>query len=494
MVRESAADRPWRTTCPALAAAPETAERSAPCPRWGERGRLLLLRGGERLPAAEFSPATRRAVVAGGAAVVHDTRGDLKVVGVVDAPRLGGRLVGVDPPHRRLWPAADAPRGSWPSPGGCVLIVTVGMLVFASRASTQAVRALSSAVRRVEAGEVDAGVLRLDTGDEIGELSAVVERYVRQSRDLRDNLEEKVRAKTQRLEALHHIDRGILAAESVEAIARGALAAAAPDRAVPLGRRRCSSTAAPSTARFLAVHGDGRPDEGAAPAGSAPADVLRARACVPRGPGGPRRLLPDLPAAGGRRHRSLLSAPLVAGGEPIGLLCVAGSPSRAASTATTRRSWARSPRSSRWPSTRRGCARRSTGSSSGCRRWSSTCRRAWLLLERDGRIALANPLRARPPGDVATPSAAGDVTELGGLLARARCWQGRRWSRARSRGGRRRRVPGRGPAARRRAGRRSSSSARSRASARPRRSPSSRRAWPRSASSPPASRTTSTTS
>jgi two-component system cell cycle sensor histidine kinase/response regulator CckA len=77
------------------------------------------------------------------------------------------------------------------------------MLVFASRASTQAVRALSSAVRRVEAGQADADGLRLDTGDEIGELSAVVERYVRQSRDLRDNLEEAVRAKTHRLEALH---------------------------------------------------------------------------------------------------------------------------------------------------------------------------------------------------------------------------------------------------------------------------------------------------
>ena len=66
-------------------------------------------------------------------------------------------------------------------------------------------------------------MLRLDTGDEIGELSAVIERYVRQSRDLRDTLEDKVRAKTQRLEALHHIDRGILAAESVDAVARGAL-------------------------------------------------------------------------------------------------------------------------------------------------------------------------------------------------------------------------------------------------------------------------------
>ena len=148
------------------------------------------------------------------------------------------------------------------------------MLVFASRASTQAVRALSSAVRRVEAGQVDADVLRLDTGDEIGELSAVVERYVRQSRDLRDNLEETVRAKTQRLEALHHIDRSILAAESAEAIARGALPRLRSDRAVPAGApsllferehraRRASwrrtATGGPRRGRHGArVRGDGR--------------------------------------------------------------------------------------------------------------------------------------------------------------------------------------------------------------------------------------------
>ncbi|MGG7377766.1 hypothetical protein ACQ7B2_03040, partial [Escherichia coli] len=90
-----------------------------------------------------------------------------------------------------------------------VLMVIVGMLVFATRASTQAVRALSSAVGRVEAGQGEAIELRLETGDEIGELSAVVERYVRQSRDLRENLEETVRDKTRRLQALQHIDRSI---------------------------------------------------------------------------------------------------------------------------------------------------------------------------------------------------------------------------------------------------------------------------------------------
>ena len=55
---------------------------------------LLLLRGDESLPVADFSPATPSGG-GGRRAVVHDTRGELKVVGVVDAPRLGGRLVGV---------------------------------------------------------------------------------------------------------------------------------------------------------------------------------------------------------------------------------------------------------------------------------------------------------------------------------------------------------------------------------------------------------------
>jgi signal transduction histidine kinase/HAMP domain-containing protein len=221
MVRESATTTLARDL-PELAAAPDTVQRLGHFAEWSEGGRLLLLRAGETLPAAEFSPATRRRIEAGDPAIVHDTRGDLKVVGVVPAPALGGRLVGVVTLTDAYGPLMSAARLLGIA-GGCVLIVTVGMLVFASRASTRAVRALSSAVRRVEAGEVDAGVLRLHTGDEIGELSAVVERYVRQSRDLRDTLEEKVRAKTQRLEALHLLDRSILAAESVDAIVRGAL-------------------------------------------------------------------------------------------------------------------------------------------------------------------------------------------------------------------------------------------------------------------------------
>src|SRR5262245_7506694 len=216
MVRESATATLARDL-PELAASPDTVQRLGHFAEWSEGGRLLLLRAGETLPAAEFSPATRRRIEASGTAIVHDTRGDLKVVGVVPAPALGGRLVGVVTLTDAYGPLMSAARLLGIA-GGCVLIVTVGMLVFASRASTRAVRALSSAVRRVEAGEVDAGVLRLHTGDEIGELSTVVERYVRQSRDLRDTLEEKVRAKTQRLEALHLLDRSILAAESVEAI------------------------------------------------------------------------------------------------------------------------------------------------------------------------------------------------------------------------------------------------------------------------------------
>jgi signal transduction histidine kinase len=205
IVRESAADRLAREL-PALAAADDAAHRLGPFPAWGEGGRLLLLRAGEHLPAAEFSPPTRELVASGGSAIAHDTRRDLKVVGVAEAPRLGGRLVGVIVLTGAYGPLMPAAR-LLAIAGGCVLIVTVGMLVFASRASTQAVRALSSAVRRLEAGQLEASELRLDTGDEIGELSAVVERYVRQSHDLRDNLEEAVRAKTQRLEALHQRER-----------------------------------------------------------------------------------------------------------------------------------------------------------------------------------------------------------------------------------------------------------------------------------------------
>jgi signal transduction histidine kinase len=239
MVRESAVER-LAQDLPALAADAGTRPRLGPFPGWGENGRLLLLRPGESLPEAGFSARTRAQIGGAGNVIVHDTRRDLKVVGAVDAPALGGRLVGVVGLAGAYGPLTRAAR-LLAVAGGCVLVVTVGMLVFASRASTQAVRALSSAVRRVEAGEADAGALRLDTGDEIGELSAVVERYVRQSRDLRDNLEEAVRAKTHRLETLHqhlhavveHMPEGVVLLERdgrialANPLARGHLAAVA---------------------------------------------------------------------------------------------------------------------------------------------------------------------------------------------------------------------------------------------------------------------------
>jgi hypothetical protein len=109
---------------------------------------------GEELPAADFAPATRALVAGQSVGVVPDSRGELKVVGVVDAPRLGGRLVGVIFLTDAYGPLRSAARFLVLA-AVSVLVVTVGMLVFASRTSTQAVRALSSAVRRVEAGQVD---------------------------------------------------------------------------------------------------------------------------------------------------------------------------------------------------------------------------------------------------------------------------------------------------------------------------------------------------
>ena len=329
-----------------LAVATDTGRHLGTFPAWGAHGRLLLLRPGDALPAADFAPATRARVAGGGAAIVHDSRRELKSVGFVDAPRLGGTLVGVTL-HTDAYGALRGAARLLGLAGGFVLMVTVGMLVFASRASTQAVRALSSAVRRVEAGEVDAAELRIDTGDEIGELSAVVERYVRQSRDLRDNLQEKVRDKTRelsakleeieradaalrrsahRLEALQHIDRGILAAESAEAIARASLPRLR--RIVPYGWAAVLLfEPAGDVARFMVTDGDGAPPAGGAismselPSGG----VLQSKGV---------RYLDDL--AGGRYRcfpvfqrlraggtRSLISAPLVTSGETIGLLCVA---------------------------------------------------------------------------------------------------------------------------------------------------------------------------
>jgi signal transduction histidine kinase/ActR/RegA family two-component response regulator/HAMP domain-containing protein len=389
IVRESAVAT-LRADLPRLAETSVTTRRLSAPPEWGAGGRLLVLRPGESLPAAEFSPATRRLVEAGGTAVAPDTRRDLKVVGVVEAPRLGGRLVGVVRLTDAYGPLVAAAR-LLAIAGFCVLVVTVGMLVFASRASTQAVRALSSAVRRVEAGQVDTAGLRLDTGDEIGELSAVIERYVRQSRDLRDTLEEKVRAKTRRLEALHHIDRSILAAESVDAIARGALPRLrqiVPSQwgAVVLfepGRDQ---------ARLLVIDGDDGPGEDA---------VLRI--------GEVSRSLGEV------RTPSLISAPLVADGAAIGLLCVARADQEAfdrdhaeivAEVATQlavaiHQAQLRSALDAQQQRLQAVVEHLPEGV---------------VLLERDGRIALANPFARAQLAAVAAMSADGSVTAVAGLM------------------------------------------------------------------------------
>ena len=343
MVADSAATALTRDLA-RLAPRADTPAHLGAYPAWGESGRLLLLRPGETLPETEFSPETRARLARGGDGIVHDTRHDLKVVGFVPAPALGGTLVGIAY-HADGYGALRAAGRLLALAGAFVLTVTVGMLVFASRASTQAVRALSSAVRRVEAGHVDDAVLRVDTGDEIGELSAVVERYIRRSRDLSDNLQDKVHAKTQelsakleeieraeaalrrsthRLEALQHIDRSILAAESIDAIARAALPRLR--RIVPY-RWGAVLIFEQDVARVTVTHGDGAPPEGrVVPMSDLPStDVMQEK--------GP-RYIADLASGSSTRvpvfqrlvqdgARSLIGAPLVASGVTIGLLCVA---------------------------------------------------------------------------------------------------------------------------------------------------------------------------
>jgi two-component system cell cycle sensor histidine kinase/response regulator CckA len=436
MVRESLAET-VRQDLIHLAAAPEMDSARLTGPRaWGERGRLLVVRVGDELPDEEFSPETRRQVAAAAAGVVHDTRRDLKVVGFIRAPRLEGTLVGVAflaDSYGPLWSAGRLLGFA----GACVLVVTLGMLAFASRASTRAVRALSSAVRRVEAGDVDEADLRLDTADEIGELSAVVERYVRQSRDLRATLETKVRDKTselsakleeierqdaalrrsaQRLEALQHIDRSILAAESGEPIARAAL---------PRLRRIVPFTwaavllfeAEHGHARVVVTDGAGSPAEGTRlPVHDLPAaETLQAKGV---------RYLEDLEA---RRHclpvfdrllqggtRSLISAPLAASGATIGLLvCASTEPAGFDRDHTEIVGEVANQLAVALHQ-----ARLHEALDREQRRLHAVVEHlpeGVLLLDRDGRIALANPFaRAHVSGLVAL-SAAGDIASIGGV-------------------------------------------------------------------------------
>ena len=408
-----------------LARAADTARQLGAYHGWGEHGRLLLLRPGEGLPADEFSPETRGRVTGGGRGIVHDSRRDLKVVGFVDAPRLGGTLVGVAF-HTDAYGALRAAARLLALAGAFVLTVTVGMLVFASRASTQAVRALSSAVRRVEAGQVDDTVLRIDTGDEIGELSAVVERYVRRSRDLSENLQEKVREQTQelsatahRLEALQHIDRSILAAESAEAIARNALPRL---RQIVPYRWGAILIFEAAVARFMVTDGDGAPAEGSA----IPIDALPSSEVLQtKGP----RYIEDL--TGGRYRcfpvfaqlleggtRSLISAPLVASGTTIGLLCVA---SPAANGFDADHTQIVSEVANQLAVAIHQTSLRAALDRQQARLQAVVQHlpEGVLLLERDGRVAIANAFGHAHLATIGALSPAGEVTTVGDLtLAR----------------------------------------------------------------------------
>src|SRR5204863_1674870 len=123
---------------------------------------------------------------------------------------------------------------------------------------------------------------------------------------------------------LQAIDRSILAAESADAIARNALPRL---RQIVPYRWGAILAFEADVARFMVTDGDGAPAEGSTvPIG----DLPSSEALQTKGP----RYIEDL--AGGRYRcfpvferlvsggtRSLISAPLVASGETIGLLCVA---------------------------------------------------------------------------------------------------------------------------------------------------------------------------
>jgi signal transduction histidine kinase/HAMP domain-containing protein len=396
----------------------------------------VVVRAGDELPAAAFSPETRRLVATTAMGVVHDSRQELKVVGFRDVPRLGGKLVVVAPlteAYGPLWHAAVPLAGA----GGCVLIVLVGMLVFASRASTQAVRALSRAVRRVEAGQVDDTVLRIDTADEIGELSAVVQRYVRQSRDLQQNLEEKVRDKThelsarleeiertdaalrrsaRRLEGLQHIDRAILAAESPEAIVRAALPRL---RSIVPSRWAAVLIFEPDAghARVVVADGNGAPREGwTLPMTELPpVERLRTHGVryvqdveTRRGE------FPIFERLLGAGTRSLVNAPLVASDETIGLLCIASAEPHGFDEEKTEivSEVANQVAVAIHQSRLREALDREQ------QRLHAVVEHlpeGVVLLGRDGRIALANPFGRAHISALVEVSPAGDVTAVGGI-------------------------------------------------------------------------------
>jgi signal transduction histidine kinase len=156
----------------------------------GPHGRVFVLGSGEAVPLRDLAPETHAAVAERPFGVVEDSRGSLKLVAFRNDPRIGKTVVSVVSLEDFYGPL-QAPAQLLGLLALLVTILAVGISTFMSRASTKAVRLLSSAVRQAVARSAPYAT-DVHTADELEELSHAFAYFIGQSEEFRRRLEEKV--------------------------------------------------------------------------------------------------------------------------------------------------------------------------------------------------------------------------------------------------------------------------------------------------------------
>lgn len=158
--------------------------------RRGRHGEASLLAVGEGLPLHQVSQETRRFVITERTGIVEDFKHDLKLVAVMEAPRLGMQVVSITHLPDFYGPLA-IPARYIAMAAVMLVILAAGILAFVSLSLAKAIRRLSVAVQQAAARDAPY-TLHLNTADELEDLSHAFAYFIDESRGLRGRLEENL--------------------------------------------------------------------------------------------------------------------------------------------------------------------------------------------------------------------------------------------------------------------------------------------------------------
>jgi signal transduction histidine kinase len=170
--------------------------------RRGTHGDVRLINAGEGLPLAEVSPETRRFMISERTGIIEDLKHELKLVAVMEAPKLGKQVVAIT----RLsdfYEPLTIPARYIAMAALMIVILAAGILTFVSLSLANAIRRLSLAVQQAAAGKAPY-TMHLDTADELEDLSHAFAYFIEESRGLHARLEENLAEMEDLLRVVSH--------------------------------------------------------------------------------------------------------------------------------------------------------------------------------------------------------------------------------------------------------------------------------------------------